>query len=418
MKKPAYLFLLIMAYFAISCSTTEKEEVDYSLLSDEELLEMAREMAQNTIMVDGHVDLPYRMKVGGFTLQREILNVAERTEGGNFDYPRSKEGGLDAPFMSIYIPSSYQVTGGAKSLADSLIQMTQRLTVTWPDKFALAYSPVDIKKNFKAGKISLPMGMENGAPIQDDLSNLQYYYDLGIRYITLTHGNDNLIGDSSYDTTATHGGLSEFGVQVVKEMNRLGMMVDVSHISDLTFYDVMEVTEAPVIASHSSARHFTPGFERNMSDEMIQKLGENQGVIMINFGGSFLDQDYREKSAEVGDHIVNWLAENQLSRDDPESREYIEKYVAENNPFPSVLKVADHFDHVVSLVGIDHVGLGSDFDGVGDTLPTGLKDVSMYPNLIAELLKRGYSKEDVEKICYKNVFRVWEMVEDFAKNAS
>ena len=415
MKRTTLFYTSLIIILFYSCSEVSSNDTDYSLLSDEERTALATDIARNTVMVDGHVDLPYRMKVGGFTLQREVLNVAERTEGGNFDYPRSKEGGLDAPFMSIYIPARYQESGGAKTLADSLIQMTERLTTTWPDKFAMAYGPEDIRKNFEQGKISLPMGMENGAPIEDDLANLKYYYDLGIRYITLTHGKDNLIGDSSYDTTRTHGGLSEFGEQVVKEMNRLGIMVDVSHISDDTFYDVIELTDVPVIASHSSARHFTPGFERNMGDEMIKKLGEKNGVIMINFGGSFLDQDFREKSGKVREHIVNWLAENELSRNDAEAQEYIAKYVAENNPFPSVMKVADHFDHIVGLVGIDHLGLGSDFDGVGDTLPTGLKDVSMYPNLFAELLKRGYSKEDIEKICHKNVFRVWKAVEDHAK---
>lgn len=418
MKHFTFILALCFAILTSSCGTDTEESTDYSQLSEEEIMKIANDLAQNTIMVDGHVDLPYRMKVGGFTLQREILNVAERTEGGNFDFPRSKEGGLDAPFMSIYIPSRYQEMGGAKALADSLILMTERLTTTWPDKFALAYGPDEIRKNFEAGKISLPMGMENGAPIEDNLDNIRYFHERGIRYITLTHGKDNLIGDSSYDTTYTHGGLSEFGVEVVKEMNRIGIMVDISHVSDDTFYDVMEVSQVPVIASHSSARHFTPGFERNMGDEMIQKLAENEGVIMINFGGSFVDQDFREGNDAVREHIINWLAENELSRNDPEATEYISAYVAENNPFPSVQKVADHFDHIVGLVGIDHLGFGSDFDGVGDTLPTGLKDVSMYPNLIAELLKRGYSKEDIEKVCYKNVFRVWKEVEEFANASS
>lgn len=415
MKQFTFILTLCFAFLAISCGTDGEESIDYSQLSEEELMEIATDLAQNTIMVDGHVDLPYRMKVGGFTLQREILNVAERTEGGNFDFPRSKEGGLDAPFMSIYIPSRYQEMGGAKALADSLILMTERLTTTWPDKFGLAYGPDEIEDNFEAGKISLPMGMENGAPIEDNLANISYFYERGIRYITLTHGKDNLIGDSSYDTTYTHGGLSEFGVEVVKEMNRVGIMVDISHVSDDTFYDVMEVSQVPVIASHSSARHFTPGFERNMGDDMIKKLAENDGVIMINFGGSFIDQDFREGNDAVREHVINWLAENELSRNDPEAQEYISAYVAENNPFPSVQRVADHFDHIVGLVGIDHLGFGSDFDGVGDTLPTGLKDVSMYPNLIAELLKRGYSKEDIEKVSYKNVFRVWKAVEEYAK---
>ncbi|WP_194972834.1 dipeptidase [Aquiflexum lacus] len=403
------LFTLIASVLLFACG--EKSEIiDYTLLSDEERLSIAKEIAQNTIMVDGHVDLPYRMKVGGFTLQREVLDVSVRTDGGNFDFPRSKEGGLDAPFMSIYIPAIYQERGGAKALADSLILMTERLCDTWPDKFAIATSPDDIQKNTEEGKISFPMGMENGAALEDDINNVKYFYDRGIRYITLTHGKDNLIGDSSYDTTRTHGGLSEYGVQVVKEMNKTGIMVDISHVSDDTFYDVVKITDVPVIASHSSARAFTPGFERNMDDDMIKELGKNGGVIMINFGGSFIDGDYNERSREVREHLVNWLADNGLSRSDSAAQAYIQKYTAENNPFPNVSKVADHIDHVKALVGIDHIGLGSDFDGVGDSLPTGLKDVSMYPNLIAELLKRGYSKEDIEKICYKNIFRVWNQV--------
>ena len=415
MNRRIALPVLLISCMLYSCGQ-QTEEVDYTSLSDEERLEIAAELAHNTIMVDGHVDLPYRMKVGGFTLQREMLDVSVRTEGGNFDFPRAKEGGLDAPFMSIYIPAAYQTRGGAKVFADSLIKMTERLANTWPEKFAMAYSPSDIENNTNQGKISLPMGMENGAPIEDDIDNVAYFYEKGIRYITLTHGKDNLIGDSSYDTTRTHGGLSEFGEQVVKEMNRLGIMVDISHVSDDTFYDVMKLSQAPVIASHSSARRFTPGFERNMDDEMIKELAKNKGVIMINFGGSFIDEGYRERTDVVREHIVNWLAENNLSRNDSAAKAYIEEYVSQNNPFPDVQKVADHFDHVVKLVGIDYVGLGSDFDGVGDTLPTGLKDVSMYPNLIAELLKRGYSKEDIEKICYKNVFRVWKAVEELAQS--
>ncbi|UCS94234.1 dipeptidase [Echinicola marina] len=410
-------YLTISAFLlglSVSSCNSNQEKIDYTTVSDEERLEYAKTIAHETIMVDGHVDLPYRMKVGGFTLQREILDVSTRTDGGNFDFPRAKQGGLDAPFMSIYLPSRYQQTGGAKILADSLILMTKRLAETWPEKFAMAYSPDDIENNFKAGKVSLPMGMENGAGIENNLSNVAYFHEKGIRYITLTHGKDNLIGDSSYDTTRTHGGLSEFGKQVVKEMNKVGIMVDISHVSDDTFYDVMELTNVPVIASHSSSRKFTPGFERNMNDDMVKALGKNNGVIMINFGGSFIDGDYNERTASVREHIVNWLAQNELSRSDSTAQVYIKKYLAEHNVFPDVSLVADHIDHIVSLIGIEHVGFGSDFDGVGDSLPNGLKDVSMYPNLIAELLKRGYSREDIEKICYKNVFRVWKAVEEAA----
>jgi membrane dipeptidase len=401
--------------FLGSATMAQQASIDYRKLSDAERLQVAKEIAQSTIVVDGHVDLPYRMKVGGFTLKREVLDVSVRTPDGNFDYPRAKEGGLDAPFMSIYIPAANQaIRGASKALADTLIAMTERVAATFPDKFAMAYSPADVRSNFAKGLISLPMGMENGAGIEDDLANVAYFHRRGIRYITLTHGKDNLIGDASYDTTATYGGLSAFGEKVVAEMNRVGIMVDLSHVSDNTFRDALAITKVPVIASHSSVRKFTPGFERNMSDELIQGLSKNGGVMMINFGGAFLDSAYTAGTAQVREHVVNWLAENKLSRSDPRAQQYIEEYTAKFTPFPTVARVADHFDHVVQLVGIDYVGLGSDYDGVGDSLPTGLKDVSMFPNLFAELLRRGYSKEDLEKICYKNVFRVWQAVEDFA----
>ncbi|MHA7131530.1 dipeptidase [Algoriphagus namhaensis] len=409
------LIVLGIAAMAMSCATPEESKIDYTTMSDAERLEAATEMARSTIMVDGHVDLPYRMKVGGFTLQREILDVSVRTDGGNFDYPRTKEGGLDAPFMSIYIPASNQaIPGASKALADSLILMTERLTETFPDKFAMAYSPADIEANFAKGIISLPMGMENGAGLEDDLANVEYFHRRGIRYITLTHGKDNLIGDASYDTTGTHGGLSDYGKQVVEEMNRVGIMVDLSHVSDNTFRDALAITKVPAIASHSSVRKFTPGFERNMSDELIQAMAKNGGVMMINFGGTFIDSAYAAGAGKVREHLVNYMVDNGLSRTDSAFQAYAAEYSAANNPFPTVERVADHIDHVVNLVGVDYVGLGSDFDGVGDSLPTGLKDVSMYPNLIAELLKRGYSKEDIEKICYKNIFRVWKAVEEYA----
>ena len=234
--------------------------------------QQANKIAQSTLIIDTHIDVPYR-------LHDDWEDVTKATKRGEFDYPRAKAGGLNAPFMSIYIPSGYQDRGGAKVLADSLILMTERLVNTWPDKFAMAYSPSDIEKNTKEGKVSFPMGMENGAALEDDINNVQYFYDRGIRYITLTHGTDNLIGDSSYDTTRTHNGLSEYGVEVVKEMNKVGIMVDISHVSDSTFYDVMKVTDVPVIASHSSARKFTPGFERNMDDDMIKALGQIPEVV-------------------------------------------------------------------------------------------------------------------------------------------
>ncbi len=250
----------------------------------EDLQVRADRLAQESIIVDTHVDVPYRM-------QEEREDISRPTEGGDFDYPRAVKGGLNAPFMSIYTPADLQEAGGSKELADSLIDLVEGFAQEWPDKFSLARSPQDIRADFEAGLISLPMGMENGAPIGDDLGNLAYFRDRGIRYITLTHGKSNQISDSSYDEERVWQGLSPFGRQVVAEMNRLGIMIDISHVTDEAFDQVLDLTRAPVIASHSSCRSFTGDWERNMSDEMIRRLGENGGVIQINFGSAFLTQE-------------------------------------------------------------------------------------------------------------------------------
>ncbi len=404
-----YLSILFFMLAIVACQPKNTEEKP---LTDEQLMEKANALAQKFIITDGHVDLPYRLHESNFNIEDnkdEILNV----EKGDFDYTRAVKGGLNAPFMSIYIPSELQITGGAKELADTLISMVNDIANAYPDKFAVAKSAAGVETQFAEGKISLPMGMENGAPIGDDLANVAYFKKKGISYITLTHAKDNLICDSSYDTTRTWNGLSPFGVEVVKEMNKQGIMVDVAHISDSTFYQIMRMTKVPVIASHSSCRHFTPGFERNMSDEMIKMLGENDGVIQINFGSTFLNQDSRD----TYDHLSSYFRAVGDNPNDTASQNYIKKYTAEHPIHTNVQKAADHIDHVVELIGIDHVGIGSDFDGVGDSLPEGLKDVSQYPNLIFELLKRGYSDEDIEKICYKNVFRVWKKVDKVAEQS-
>ena len=375
--------------------------------NDAALKKQAYELAHKFIITDGHIDVPWRLNDG-----YEDLSI--RTETGDFDYVRAKEGGLDAPFMSIYVPSSYQETGGAKEKADSLIELVHRIANDHPDKFEVAFSVADVNRIFGDGKIALPMGMENGAPILDDLSNVQYFYDRGIRYITLTHGKDNLICDSSYDTTKTWGGLSPFGRKVVKEMNRVGIMVDISHVTDEVINQVMDMTDVPVIASHSSCRHFTPGWERNMGDEEIKRLKENGGVIQINYGSSFITQASLEKGEENRERIMAYAKENNLKRGDKMLTAFAKKINAKNPVYADISDVVDHFDRVVALAGIDHVGIGSDYDGVGDSLPYGLKDVASYPNLIFHLLKRGYSEEDIEKICYKNVWRVWSAVEQAA----
>ncbi len=380
--------------------------------SDDALRRLADQLAQKYIIVDGHVDLPYRLKVQNFRLTKELIGIPIETTAGDFDYVRAKKGGLDAPFMSIYIPSELQQKGGAKELADSLIDMVTSIAKAHPDKFAVATSPAEVRRNTAKGLISLPMGMENGAPIGSDLANVAYFHQKGIRYITLTHATDNLICDSSYDTTRTWNGLSPFGREVVREMNRVGIMIDVSHISDSTFYQVMALSKKPCIASHSSVRHFTPGFERNMNDDMIKLFGQKGGVIMINFGSSFLDSTILHRDEKLREELRAILLEKGLNEHDPAAQPVIDEFQRSHPTlYSDVQMVANHIDRVARLAGVDHIGFGSDFDGVGDSLPTGLKDVSQYPNLIYELLKRGYSKKDIEKMCYKNVFRVWSEVE-------
>ncbi len=400
----AWGWILALPIAALSCAPAE----ELATPGPAATLEQARELAARIAIVDTHIDVPYR-------LVEKYEDVGEATDGGDFDYPRAVAGGLDVPFLSIYVPASYQESGGAKAYADELIDLVEGIAQAHPDKFGVARSLDDAREVRGAGKIALALGMENGAPIEDDLANVVHFRDRGIRYITLTHSKDNQICDSSYDSSATWGGLSEFGEQVVAAMNRAGVMIDVSHVSDAAFEQVIGLTKAPVIASHSSCRHYTPGWQRNMSDEMIRALAENGGVIGINFGSDFIDDDYRQARATHRTAVAAYLEEHGIEEDSEEASAYRDEYMAARPvPFADVKDVADHIDHVVELVGVDHVGFGSDYDGVGDSLPTGLKDVSGYPNLIAELLARGYSEEQIEKIASGNFFRVWAAVEALA----
>ena len=335
----------------------------------------------------------------------------------NFDYPRAREGGLDLPFMSIYVPASFPESGGARDVADELIEMVEGIVAAHPDKFDLVTSVAEARR-IGEGKVGLAMGMENGAPIEGDLANLKRFHDRGIGYITLTHAKNNKICDSSYEEPAERewNGLSPFGHEVVVEMNRLGIMIDISHVSDDAFADVMELSRAPALATHSSCRHFTPDWERNISDAMIESLAANGGVIHINFGSSFLTDEARRQSSDYWNERAEFKETNQIEDGDLRLEEFGKQYwETRDQIWADVTDVADHIDHVVGLVGVDHVGLGSDFDGVGDSLPTGLKDVSYYPNLIRVLLERGYSDEDIEKICSGNLMRVWTEVERVAR---
>jgi membrane dipeptidase len=369
---------------------------------------LAEAIAKRHVIVDTHIDVPYR-------LQSDWEDVTRAIEDGDFDLPRALQGGLDIPFMSIYTPAELEEEGGSFQLANRLIDSVEALAARAPGKLAVARSAKDAENAVKEGRMALAMGMENGTPLEGKLENVRHFRTRGISYITLTHSASNQISDSSYDENRQWNGLSDFGREVVKEMNRAGIMVDVSHVSDEAFYQVLEVSGAPVIASHSSARHFTPGFERNMSDEMIVALAKNGGVIQINFGSVFLTREAHEWGEVFWELRENFAEEHGYEDGAEEISVFTADYrIANPFPYASMDHVLDHFDHVVKLAGIDHVGIGSDFDGVGDSLPVGLKDVSHYPNLVAGLLGRGYSEDDIAKILGGNLMRVWHGVEAHA----
>lgn len=394
-----------MRKFILVCLIIIFNPVDgFNKVKDSLLYSKAVELSKKYLIIDTHIDVPYRLK-------NKWEDISEKTESGHFDYPRAVKGGLNAAFMAIYIPPKYEKTGGSVAFADSLIDLIEYFTRTYHEKFAIAKSTKDVQNHFDNNLVSFPLGIENGTPIEGKFENLGYFYDRGVRYITLAHGKANHICDSSYDEERKWNGLSPFGKSLILEMNKLGMMIDISHVSDSTFYQVIELAQAPVIASHSSCRKFTPGFERNMNDDMIKKLAENDGVIQINFGSYFISGNYQSEMTKM----TKELEDQKISRWSKEGKEYYHNYIKENNvEFGTIEDLVDHIDHVVKLIGIDHIGLGSDFDGI-EALPSGIMDVSSYPNIIYELLKRGYSDEDIQKICSGNLFRVWKKVEEFAE---
>ena len=398
----ASLFLLIIAIHSCDQKSKESSKENEEEIKDHQ--ERANELAQELLIIDTHIDLPY------WLLENDV-DVSGSLNIGHFDYPRAKQGGLNVPFMSIYIPVDQQKVGQAKGLADSLIDMVEEVAEKSPDKFAIPFSTNDVEEHFSQGLISLPLGMENGAGIEDNLDNLKYFYDRGIRYITLTHGEPNLIGDASFSPDRPWNGLSPFGEQVITEMNRLGIMVDISHVTDKTFFDVIDLTNATVIASHSSCQYFTPGWDRNMSDELIIALAKNRGVIQINILSPFISNEHKNAI----DSALNIAASHAESALGDQGLKLVDE-IMENASLVeiNVSNVVDHIDHVVQLTSIDHVGLGTDFGSV-NWLPVDFKDVSQYPNLIAELLRRGYSDEDISKICGGNLMRVWREVEEKAK---
>lgn len=371
----------------------------------------SRKLAEDAIIVDTHIDAPTE-------LLKEWRDLAE-AQPREFDFPKARAGGLDVAFMSIYTSPGQDADGTAYATANRMIDAVEKLAGDNPDKFALLRSPRDVEALRRLGLVLLPLGMENGAPIGDDLGKVKFFFDRGVRYITLAHSANNRIADSSYAADKRWQGLSPFGREVVAEMNRLGMMIDVSHLSDDAVAQSVELSRTPVVATHSAFRHFTPGFERNLSDELAKAIAAKGGVIQIPFGNAFVDPASAAKTQAYFVAYAAFERDRVAGRTTRTVAEFDAEWDAAHPPLPVKIEaVLDQIDYGVKLVGIDHVGLGSDFDGVGGALPEGLKTVADFPNLVAGLQARGYGDNDIRKILGGNLLRVWRRVEAHAARAA
>ena len=391
------------------------------LHSGEDISERARRIHNSAIVVDTHLDLPMK-------LRQKWADLSLLGASPQFDIPRAREGGVTAPFFAIYVPASFAETGGALKEALELIDMVNLVVRSHSSDLEAATSAADIRRIKKLGKIAVLMGLEGGHIIEDSLGALRDLYQLGARYMTLTHFNSNHWADSSgeswlpdYDPKRTqiHHGLTDFGRAVVREMNRLGMMVDVSHASDETIDDVLAVSRAPIFASHSSCRSLS-NVPRNLNDDQIRRIAKTGGVIMINFESYFLDQKVVDASdADAAKIRPEYERLKEQFADDPKQRnEGIEKLLGKL-PFykTSWTTIVDHIEHVIKVAGPDAVGLGTDFDGI-DAPPEGLEDVSKLPKITEELLRRGYSEEVVRKVLGENFLGFFSRVENVGRSLS
>ena len=383
--------------------------------SEEHLSRRADKIHASILTVDTHCDTPMEFSDPAFDL-------GKRHNEGCVDFPRMKEGGLHAEFFAVFTaqgPRNDSTYSKAHQKALDILNEINKNVAKNSSLAEIATTPDDAYRLKKAGKIAAFIGMENGYPVGKDLTRIKLYYDLGARYMTLAHTKNNDICDSSTDPAgAENNGLSAFGIQVVKEMNRLGMMVDISHISDKSFYDVLNITKAPVIASHSSCRALC-GSPRNLADDMLLALKENGGVIQICILGNYLktpepnpelDSKLKELKDKYGDYDALSDSVKKVVR--KEYRDISKKY----EKSATVKDIVDHIDHVVQVIGIDYVGIGTDFDGGGGV--EGCRTVSDMKNITIELLRRGYSKSDITKIWGGNIMRVLRKVGEVAKNTS
>jgi membrane dipeptidase len=352
--------------------------------------------------IDTHIDTAQRVLIGH-------VDLAKRLPDGQVDIPRLKEGGMNAPFFALWVPTYYKGAEAVRRTLD-LRDAMQGVFDRYPDQIEMATTAGDLERIIKSGKIAAVLTLEGGHQIDDDLAVLRMYQRMGIRAMTLTHFRNNNWADSSTDKPQ-HNGLTEFGKQVVREMNRIGMIVDVSHVSDKTFYDALAVTTKPVIASHSSVRSIAE-IPRNMTDDMLKALARNGGVVGINFGAGFVNpKDARATMANINSKAAEEPNLTGKALDDYAAKEYEREQGPPAHPSAATIDdVVANIDHVAKVAGIDHVGIGTDFDGISNDVPKGLEDASKMPALAAALRKKGYSEADVEKVMGGNFLRVMRQV--------
>jgi len=407
--KRLILLSLVFAFFAMLVNTS-------CTPSEEKLRQKAEKIHRQVLTLDSHTDTPLRMMRSEFDISQRH---DPRERGSKMDFPRMEEGGLDAAFFAVFLgqgvlnPEAYEV---ARRRAIEIFDMLHEALEKHPEMAELALTPEDAYRLEEEGKRAIYIGLENGYPIGEDLSMVEEFYNMGARYITLSHTRNNQICDSSTDNAGPlHNGLSDFGRDVIGEMNRLGMMIDVSHISDKAYYDVLEITRAPIIASHSNARAICDN-PRNLDDDMLHALAENGGVIQLCILSSYVKDmpPYPERDSAFADLRQRYNNFEDLS--DEEMTEVRRQWDELNSKFPAplatVADLVDHVDHIVNLIGIDYVGIGTDFDGGGAL--EDCFDVTEMGNITLELVRRGYSKKDIEKIWSGNFMRVFRENEKIA----
>jgi membrane dipeptidase len=378
--------------------------------SDDAALGHARKLLQSAILVDGHNDLPWAIRTNKAAPSDVAAYDLRKPTTGQTDLARLELGGVGAQFWSVYIPG--EIGSGFARTQLEQIDIARRMIARYPDRLQLAASVADIRAAHRAGRIASLMGMEGGHAIENSLGALRAFYDLGVRYMTLTH-NVHLDWADSQALPPVHGGLTPFGEQVVLEMNKLGMLVDLSHTADATMDDALRVSQAPVIFSHSSARAICD-VPRNVPDDILKRLKANGGVVMVTFVAGFIDPAVAAVQIPAMAEINKRAAGKSI-----EEREKIEDEVLGKTQVPkvSIAKVADHIEHIRDVAGVEHVGLGGDFDG-NSLWPEGLSDVSMYPNLFAELIRRGWSDRDLKLLAGENLLRAMEQAEAVSRRLS